>query len=494
MNRFALASIALLLCCVATSLGDEVTAPGLDLVVLVDCSGSISTATRQSYRDLLVMMLNALARGTDSTRLTHRLAVVSFGSSPRVDIALTAVDAHSAPVLQAGLTKFQTVSRGNTDFVAPFRAAAAEFHSLPRNAGRRRAIVLLTDGVAFVPGEQEQAMTAVLRQLFATSLEGVTLDVVLIGNRTKEPLWQRLAPNRVLVSKTDRGELLATLHRVVTNATGTRATQMEVARAPQFLVVPPYLDLIVFDVFRGTSGRSVSIVPPGSGEPLTARNEGVEEVSISPTLSTIVVRRPAAGVWTFRKTDPAARVRVLSQQFFPRGMLIDPPSEPPLQQHDDVRIRYRLMDGGGGTLQEMPSFPLAVGVSLVTPNESRVVLPMRRDAPALYRSVAAARCSLPGRYWTEVHVTTRDSHGDEVRVFEDRWSGFGVEATSDRRLEWHAANASALQSTIGRHSATDQSPIKTTRDTRPRLHTLARWCVLIVGSIPLLFLFVRWRR
>jgi hypothetical protein len=156
----------------------------------------------------------------------------------------------------------------------------------------------------------------------------------------------------------------------------------------------------------------------------------VEEVHAGDLLSTVVVRRPAAGAWVFRKSDPSARVSVLSQQFFPRGVLVHPGAAPPVRQHDEVTIGYRLDDGSGQPLQELLGYPLSIDVSLALPDGQRVVLPMTRDAvspSSLYRT-RPIECSVMGRYWAEVLVTTADSSGQPVRIFEDRWSGFTVEA------------------------------------------------------------------
>jgi len=66
-----------------------------------------------------------------------------------------------------------------------------------------------------------------------------------------------------------------------------------------------------------------------------------------------VVRRPRAGAWTFTKSDPTARVRVLSQQFFPRGTLVEPTAARPVSQHAKVTIGYRLDDDAGRPLREL---------------------------------------------------------------------------------------------------------------------------------------------
>ncbi|MFL6244788.1 MAG: vWA domain-containing protein [Thermoanaerobaculia bacterium] len=418
-------AIALFFACAGSVFAGDGVAPGIDLVVLVDCSASTATTIRASHRETVAMVLRALTHGVETTRLAHRLAVMRFGSSVRRDIPLTSVAQREQ--LQAGIEKLDVRSLGRTDFVAALRAAAAEFRSLPPAPGRRRAILLLTDGEVSAPGAGARAAQAAIQQLVSKELADVSLDVVIAGE-TKSPFWERVAGKRVRFSGGDDRELLATIHGVITNVLGTRGTDTILRRPSESLVIPPYLELIVFDVFRGEARRNVAIVPPDSEHPLTTDSTGVEQIEVSPTLTTVIVRRPAAGAWTFRKDDPAARVRVLSQQFFPRGFLLTPPLEPRLRQHDSTVIRYRLTDGAGQSLRAIPGFPLSVEVAVTYPDERREAVAMTREFAAVYRSVNKTSCALPGRYWTEVHVLTRDGAGHDVRVLEDRWSGFSVEA------------------------------------------------------------------
>lgn len=424
--------IALFLACGGNVFAGDGIGPGLDLVVLVDCSASTATTIRASHRETLSLVLRALTNGVASTRLTHRVAVMRFGSTLRRDIPLTSVTRREQ--LQARLDGLDTRSLGRTDFVAALRAAADEFRSVPAAPGRRRAILLLTDGEMSVRGAAVRSVQTSIEQVMKHELSNVSLDVVIAGD-TKSPFWERVASKHVRFSPGDRGELLAATHGVITNALGTRGTDTILRHPAESLAVPPYLELIVFDVFRGEARRNVTILPPHSEQPLAMNSAGVEQIEISPTLTTIIVRRPAAGVWTFRKDDPAARVRVLSQQFFPRGFLLTPAVEQPLRQHDRTPIRYQLTDGSGQSLRAIPGFPLSVEVALTFPDERREGVALRGESAAVYRSVNEISCALSGRYWTEVRVSTRDGAGNIVRILEDRWSGFSVEAGEYKPLQ-----------------------------------------------------------
>ncbi|HEV8433875.1 MAG TPA: hypothetical protein VGR95_10720, partial [Thermoanaerobaculia bacterium] len=128
------------------------------------------------------------------------------------------------------------------------------------------------------------------------------------------------------------------------------------------LVIPPYLEVVVFDVFRGARDATIDIFPPGATTALRPGTGGVESVRFGEVMATVVVPRPPAGEWTIRRSHRRARVRVLSQQFFPRGVLVAPKPGDALRQYDRVTIAYRITDTGGQPLQELAGYTLDADV------------------------------------------------------------------------------------------------------------------------------------
>lgn len=196
------------------------------------------------------------------------------------------------------------------------------------------------------------------------------------------------------------------------------------------LVLPPYLESVVFDLFSEGRETAVEVFAPDSPDrPLAAGVDGVEEIRVGEILRTLIVRRPAPGRWLFRKPRPESRVKIRSQQFFPRGALVEPAGGEPVRQDDQVLVAYRVTDENGAPLEELPGYPLSAEVVLVGPQGLRLSLGMERQpqrGPGVFRTRRRAPCNLPGRYWTEVVLTARDLTGQKVRVLQDRWSGFSV--------------------------------------------------------------------
>ena len=192
-------------------------------------------------------------------------------------------------------------------------------------------------------------------------------------------------------------------------------------RAEESLVLPPYLESVVLDVLSDDREAAVEVFPPDADQPLS----GVEEVRFGKTLRTLILRGPAPGRWVFRRTT---RVKVRSQQFSPRGMLVEPAGGEPLRQHDQVYVAYQVTDENGSPFAELPGYPLSAELVLVQPGGRRLSLALERQprGNGIFRTPHRVECKLPGRYGTEVLLTTRDLAGRRVKVLQDRWSGFRV--------------------------------------------------------------------
>jgi len=420
---------------------------GLDLAVVVDASGSMGR-DRRIEPLLLQMTADLMARSGAENRVDHRLAVIAFGSTARVDLPFTPVRRDTMPALTKQIGALADEDLGDTNVLAAFSMADALFRGLPAEAERRRALVLLTDGVPYVRGDDMTAYREALRRFasahFAKS--DVAVDVLLIGHGApREPeLWRAVAEHVVPAGST-ADEMLATAHATVTRMLGTRTVESMPAKsgAPvDTLVVPPYLEVVVFDVFRGAAGAEVLIFPPAAAEPLRAGSGGVEAFRLGDVLSTLVVPRPPPGEWTIRRRHRNAHVRILSQQFFPRGTLVAPRPADALRQYDRVRLAYRIIDSDGQPLRELAGYALSADLMLIGPNGSmhRIGTEPWPDGNG-FRSTRDAECDLAGRYWTDVRITTDDARGRRIEVFRDRWSGFSVAAATrvDCRVSASAA-------------------------------------------------------
>ena len=425
--RIAIA-VALSVCASTAALADA----GLDAVVLLDRSTSMHRHLRTGALTLS-MLFEVVARNAASTRLDHRIAVVTFGSSARVDVPFSPVRADTLPGLRRAVDALPAEDdRGDTDFLQAFAAAETLFRALPDDAARRRAILLVTDGVPFVRGADMAAYERKLRQVLAERRQSkIAIHVLLVGAASSAALWRDLADG-VHFARSQADRVLAEGYGVMTQLVGTRTVESAPSKDDEHvdtLILPPYLDVAVFDVFRSAPDATVDVFPPGAGLPLRAGVAGVEAMSLGGVMATLIVPRPAPGRWTIRKSHFAARVRIVSQQFFPRGALMTPRAGDRLRQYDRVALVYGVTDDNGRPLVELPHYALSVKLSMAKPNGTVASVEMERasrQASVVFRAAHDTEFDLPGRYWTDVRISTVDDAGRRLDVFRDRWSGFTV--------------------------------------------------------------------
>ncbi len=271
----------------------------------------------------------------------------------------------------------------------------------------------------------------------------LTLDVLLLSPTAGQgyaPLWREVSFNRVR-SVGNSAWLLAEAHRLTTWLVGTSTSESMPSKDQEgvdILVVPPYLDIVVLDIFRLSPAATVEVFPPDAERPLRGGLNGVESLGLGTVLSTFVVHQPVPGSWIVRKSSPKARVRILSQQFFPRGLLLAPASSDSIRQFDRVRVTYSVVDANGRALEELPNYKLALDLALTKPDGTLEPVPMERrpDVPGtVFAAVRENECGLAGRYWTAVGASSVDDRGARVDIFRDRWSGFSVAPAS--RVDCH---------------------------------------------------------
>lgn len=409
--------------------------PGLDVALIVDRSRSMSRHARLAP-SLLRLSVDLLGRNAEAHRVEHRIAVIGFASAATVDVPFASIREKRSPVADR-IGGLSSVHRGETDVLSALIAAGRLFRSLPPDPARRRAIVLMTDGVPYVRGADMRSYAAELRRYVETHMaaSAVSIDVLLLTGSAAshhDALWRSLTPGVHDAGHSPAG-VLAAAHAVITRLVGTSSAESAPSKTTSgfdFLIVPPYLEMIVFDIFRSSADAAVQVFPPDSSLPVRDGVDGVEAVRLSDALSTLAVTRPRPGQWLIRKSHAGSRVRVRSQQFFPRGLLLQPDPAGITAANDRVLIAYQVLDGAERPIRELPDYPLALMVTLVKPDGTKVSVTMERDAAsATFRSTEEARCTLPGRYWTDVRVTTADVEGRSLDVFRDRWSGFTVAAS-----------------------------------------------------------------
>jgi len=369
----------------------------LDLVFLIDQSNSMMGNAYQNANDTLgnrvnsaTYALNWLAENHINLcpNAVHRMGVISFGSTVQVDLPLTQIQPKDKDDWEAvrGLLmqNLQLRSMDNTDHALAF-AEAKDMLDDPRNppvpAGetRKRAIILLTDGMPCVPGsacgnDDKAAMNRYMERLvnqvesdfpFAESLlqrelavreavaeygsiSDIPDDVMtdLLSRYPVEPEEMETSTYIYILAMNDSTPYLSTVgsyFKTIAETHGGELVDLETNQAEvpyQFssvlgklamvdlttigcgeVAVDPYLSVATFDAFANAEGIKITIEHNGhqitgnTGDTAYFNLETYEQNGL--TNEHFVFRQPPAGAWIVTAASMCDQVRMNYQSFQP---------------------------------------------------------------------------------------------------------------------------------------------------------------------------------
>jgi hypothetical protein len=246
--------------------------------------------------------------------------------------------------------------------------------------------------------------------------------------------WRTLSHNQAFKLQGDKEHIFRALHEVINNILGTSAQHISPDMYDN-VVIPPYLESVVFDIFRVNPEVKVDIFPADKPEePLSPESENVKVLNVGKTIQTVTITNPVPGIWKFRKSHESAKFDIYTQRFFPRGKLLYPNPDQSIRQFEKVVVKYRVEDGNHNPIKELPGYPLMLELSLVKPDDSRIKMEMRKSFDSsevgVFKTNREVECDLPGIYRTEVLIATKDLKNRQVTLFRDQWSKFQVKAAN----------------------------------------------------------------
>jgi hypothetical protein len=419
------------------------TTRGFDFIVLVDQSGSMKGTTGAASdalgvrNDMVKRTFELLATDGVLNKVTHRFGVISFGSTVREDLPLSPITAASVDNLREKLNRnLIDISLVYTHFSAAFEKARRMFAVGPRAERGKRIVLLITDGAPYVEGIHIPSYTRNLKELIKSNFPypDYKIHVVALNDPSSNywneyrDFWKKLSNNQARKLENDREEIFRALREEISKIIGS--TPGKVVRKDP--VIPPYLESVIFDIFRDNPDLIVKIFPADRvDQALSPQDEGVEFVNVGRTIQTVTVKNPVPGQWRIEKTDEEGNVKIYMQSFFPIGKLLHPDPDKPIKQFEKVIVKYRVEDGNNQPLKELPGYPLTLELTLVKPDGSRVQKEMGKSSDSfetsVYRTIETVECDQKGEYQTEVLIATKDIKNRQVSLFRDQWSKFQVE-------------------------------------------------------------------
>lgn len=379
---------------------DEIS--GLDLLFIIDQSASMGADDDDNVEnDELDLRFFAPLYATEwlgdlnlsrSDGDSYRVAVVNFGTNARAKVfpmaggtghwlELDPTSEAAWATLRGELAnEFDPAAFGDhLGFTWPLRAfetADVLFDELPEDPTRRRAIIVLTDGLPN-RGDGSGASVGPLNQVAdyvqANFPEPEYIVHAVAMNdasgtfwNASESYWQRITNDRaqIVESNDDVGLLFRDILRDLTgegsetppcpeegSAAIPTGTTFECRTEPgRVIVIPPYLRSISFDYFLSGEGQVPTLeingveIDPDTAATVTLEGRGRP-------IQRIIVRDPEPGRWAVNVTPPDADVDIIMRQEKTTGQLVQPAGERPQQQFTPVDIQYNILDSFGNPLR-----------------------------------------------------------------------------------------------------------------------------------------------
>lgn len=449
-------------------------APGVDILFLVDQSGSMGGSPEHpTPNDRLGLRFEAPQDfvellGEDRIQIrpnaVYRVALLDFGdyAVPRLD--WTSIAPTSWEELQSQLNeltkengglhpgKYATSNLGNTNFLDAFQKAKALFDQLgPSDPQRKRVIILLTDGQPCVPPPPAPDGTpppmpcqnpyqhmAELQTFVKTNFPSPQYQIFVVAMNDSEsdywkqmkPRWEQIAHGwaRKVSSNHEVGIYFHDILREITQdipkpPDGPDETVKHIVPGP--IIVPPYLDTISFTLFKRTPDETLE-VKDESGRLLTPDMPNVD-VS-GKNIYKLTVSSPEPGRWLVSTNAKSEEVDIEMRYVTARGNLLSPLGSQ--VQFVPIIISWQLLDSKGNPLPEYkdPRYRLRPEVVVISPEGNKTPLELAYKGESTYE--ASFTPLTPGTYAIEMNATSQDLEGNEIVVYQGKIADFVVSPVS----------------------------------------------------------------
>jgi len=342
--------------------------PALDLVLLIDSSGSTASTDRDNLRvNAAYFLLDYIQAIGEAQGVTHRFAAANFNTQVLDKIELTELKGDAAK------GKLVVRSQGGTDFGAPL-----EFALQQRNKSDKQnpmAVVLFTDGRPDPAPDLAAYFQGLTPTLSSLQQPYVQVFVVAMGDTPDvQAQWTRVVPPAHYRSVNATTDLAGVYHEFLASLLGlrTEARPTLLADGTEHIVtLEPYLEQVVFSVIKDNAKIQVTLLDPNKATVPPSRAGGETDLHV---IYTVVA--PAPGTWRVQVKGGTARLYV--DRRLPTLTLDVPTGPQTLGSPIDVtgRLIYRgqTVKDAGLTLQLMT----------VAPDEKTTYKEMERQADGRY--------------------------------------------------------------------------------------------------------------
>lgn len=479
-------SLALLAQAIPVSSQAALDAPGVDLLFLVDQSGSMggedagSTAHPdandrlglrfEAPQDFVKLIAEDRVQNIHPGAI-HRVALIDFGDQPAPRLGWTQIAPESWDELRGLISslnsddlapgRYLTNNLGNTNFQAAFEEVARAFAQLPsEDSGQRvRAIVVLTDGQPCVPPaptpepapdqptptpgyaapclsptEHMAKLQSDIRQQFPGE-DYKIFTVAMNDSRdnywdSMRGYWDSITGGRAqkIASNADVGPAFHRIWKELGNALPSGDGERTVISEPVLpgpVVVPPYLDTISFTLFKQRPEETLE-VRDAANQLLTMELPDVDESGEN--IYKITVFRPKPGLWRVSTSGSSDDVDIEMRAVAAQGFLRSPTTSQ--VQYVPTTIEWQLLDSRGQPLPDYGDVQYRLNPAVTVRVNGETAGPVALDYKGDSTYAATFTPLQSGIHTIEMDASTKDLEGKDVVVFRGDVASFAVGGVS----------------------------------------------------------------
>lgn len=356
---------------------------GLDVVIVIDQSGSMfnSRGTGNDPRHHRIgqakNIVYRLAEHVEGTALTHRVAVVDFGSAVAyafpAHLRLAFDPADPGKALREAKTVAERYvlpkSMGDTNTPRALELASEALDKMEASeslTGRHRAVLILTDGRPDLPplktldvlrGEVGTAAEALKRKGVGLWVVGLN-DADNYWNEGDGEFWEKIAGRgRARLAETSSTSISALVQEIVNEWLGVKG--LAIGKEYE---CPPYLRRVVFNINFGRPRAPVSVTDP-AGKDLPLSSGGA--ASTPGTFARFVADDPPPGPYRI-KQDPALSYTNSVEPFSPNIKRLAPGAKS--SRAAEARLLFQATNSRGEPLGLLPDWPVTASVVVTSPS------------------------------------------------------------------------------------------------------------------------------
>jgi hypothetical protein len=415
--------------------------PGVDLIILLDQSGSMSGSAEYKATDpeerrvqTAQYLIDYMAFDGKSVHsdYTNRVVVIGFGSPSKTHLLVPLTSLEDAESIRNAKDLVVAENLGNTSFISALELVREVFPAATdaevENGTRQRLMVLITDGgpydsraeredTPFGYGDYFEELT----NYYDTELSDFSLYVTGIDDANRywtqvASRWENIAGSGHAVRIRSVEEMNREIVRLVCPFLNPdKPLDYCQVSALGYHFIQPYARTVSFSFFKYNPEAQLSLRRPDDTlVNVDCQNDSVWDSDVTKVTCTEApdgntrdemyeISNPAPGCWLSAR-EGTGQVDVFTQIVFNKLRLRSPKGSHP--ENLPLRFEVELLDMNGQPVDEIPGYPLTLEAELIKPDGSDQAVDFHRTGVGRYASVTPILPLSSGPYILDLQGST----------------------------------------------------------------------------------------